>query len=371
MSQYLGTLVGLEHTCAAGGDFKPVLRCRLTSAPSGAPEAVIVKYVPQRRGEGRLGLLNEWAGLRFLSSLEINPPVSPTFYGGDLQEGVLVLEDLGAGDALADVLLGSDAATAQTALISFARTLGRMQAASIPRVAEYRQLRAALGPPGGQTIIESRTLAAEFERALRSVGLTLRGADQDLEAVISRVTQPGPFLSFVHGDACPSNEQLVGQDVVLLDFATGGLRHALLDGVCGRVPFPSCWCARRLPTHVPLLMEDGYRSELVRGCRAAEDDAAFAVEVATATAYWMIETTTMALSTLPVGDVQWGISTIGQRLALRVALFDELTDEIGCYRDLAALLLRLRDLLGLANEEMPLYPAFGGPPIPPPLSSSP
>lgn len=105
-----------------------MLRCRLTSAPSGAPEAVIVKYVPQRHGEGCLGFLNEWAGLRFLSSLEIDPPVTPTFYGGDLQEGVLVLEDLGAGDALADVLLGSDAATRGPDHHRVARSCGRIRA---------------------------------------------------------------------------------------------------------------------------------------------------------------------------------------------------------------------------------------------------
>ena len=121
--------------------------------------------------------------------------------------------------------------------------------------------------------------------ALRSAGLSLlQGADDDVEAAVDRVAQPGPFLALVHGDACPSNGRLVDGEIVLLDFATAGLRHALLDGVCGRVPFPSCWCTRRLPRHLPPLMEEGYRSELLVGCPAAEDEARFAAEAVAATA---------------------------------------------------------------------------------------
>ncbi len=369
MSRHLGAPVELEPASAPGGDYKPVLRCRLTSALSTAPDTVILKHLPPRSGQSQLGLLNEWAGLQFLSELDLDPTVSPTFYGGDQQEGVLVLEDLGDRDALADVLLGADAARAEEAPTSFARALGRMQAASIPRLDEYRRLRAELGPPGGETIIHASALANEFERAVGSAGLSPHTAEADVHGVIRRVSEPGPFLAFVHGDACPSNERLVGQHVVLLDFATAGLRHALLDGVCGRVPFPSCWCARRLPTHVPPLMEQAYRSELVRGCPAAEDDAAFAIQTVTATAYWLVETTTIALSSTPFRDFQWGTSTIGQRLAHRVALFAELTHEAGSYQDLAALLTRLVDRLDLADQQMPLYPAFGGAPIPPPPST--
>lgn len=362
MSRHLGGPVQLERTSGPRSDHKPVLRCTVASAPPGAPPTVIVKHLPHRPGQSRLGLMNEWAALRFLSQLGLEPPVSPAFYGGDLDAGVLVLEDLGEGDSLADALLGSDTASAEAALVSLARTLGRMHAASIERAADYRRTRSALGAPGGEAVIEARALATRFAGALRSAGLSLQGAAEDVEAVVDRVARPGPFLAFVHGDACPSNERLVAGQIVLLDFATAGLRHALLDGVCGRVPFPSCWCARRLPRHVPPLMEEGYRSELVLGCPAAEDDGRFAGEVVAATAYWLVESTTVALSTMPFRDFAWGTSTIGQRLALRAALFAELSAGTGSYPALSALLSRLVEVLGLADEEMPLYPAFGGPP---------
>lgn len=362
MSRELGGPVRLERASGPRSDGKPILRCSVTSAPTGAPPTVVVKHLPERPGQSRLALFNECAALRFLSRLELEPPVSPAFYGGDLDEGVLVLEDLGEGDSLADVLLGSDGAKAEAALVSLARTLGRMQAASIDRAADYRRTRSALGAAGGEAVIEASALATRFASALRSAGLSLGGADDDVEAAVDRVAQPGPFLALVHGDACPSNERLVDGEIVLLDFATAGLRHALLDGVCGRVPFPSCWCTRRLPRHLPPLMEDGYRSELLVGCPAAEDEARFAAEAVAATAYWLVETTTIALSTTPFRDFVWGTSTIGQRLALRAALFAELAVDSGSYLALSALLTRLVEALGLADEEMPLYPAFGGPP---------
>lgn len=358
-----GARIVLEPAGRPSGPAKPVLRCRVTEAPAGAPSTVMVKYVPGSAGDGRLGLMNEWAALAFLARLGLDPPVSPTFYGGDVHEGVLVLEDLGDGANLADALLGSDAAAAEAALISLARSLGRMQAAGIERAGEHLELRAALGPAGGEAIIESSALPARFHAALGAAGLAVGEAADDVEAVIRRVSDPGPFLALVHGDACPSNERLVDGRTVLLDFATAGFRHALLDGVCGRVPFPTCWCARRLPAHVAPLMEAAYRSELIRACTAAKDDGAFASEAMTATAYWLIETTTVAVGSMPFSDFTWGTATIAQRLALRVALFAEAAEETASYGALAGLLTRLVDALGIADEEMPLYPAFGGPPV--------
>jgi hypothetical protein len=301
MSRHLGAPVTLVPGRRPGGAPKPVLRCHLDPARAGGPETVILKHAPATRaGEQPVGLLNEWAALRFLSELGLDPPLSPAFYGGDPDAGVLLLEDLGDEDSLANVLLGSDGVRAEAALVSFARVLGRMQAAAAPRLGEYCSLRESLGPPGGEAIFEPGELAARFEAALRSAELSLSGAAAgEVDAAIDRVAQPGPFLALVHGDACPSNERLLGGGVVLLDFATAGLRHALLDGVCGRVPFPSCWCARRLTPAVPALMEEAYRAELVRGFAVAADDEAFAAESAGAIAYWLIETTTAALATTP------------------------------------------------------------------------
>ena len=59
----------------------------------------------------------------------------------------------------------------------------------------------------------------------------------------------------------------------------------------------------------------------------------------------------------------WGTWTIGQRLALRAALFADVAEAAGRFLALAGLLARVVDVLGLAGEQMPPYPAFGGPPV--------
>ena len=362
VSRCVGEPVALEPASGPRGRHRSsVLRCHVTAAAAAAPSTVVVKQAPAGPRQAGLALRNEWAALTFLSRLELDPPVSPAFYGGDRSARLLVVEDLGDGDSLVDALLGSDAAAAETALVAFARALGRMHAASIGRLEVYRRLRLKLGPLGGESIIDSSALRGRFEATLRGAGVRLGAARDDVERVIERISEPGPFLALVHGDACPSNERISGSDVVLLDFATAGLRHALLDGVCGSVPFPSCWCARRLPERLPALMEESYRSELARGCPAAADDRTFARAAATACAYWLIETTTVALATLPSGDSQWGISTIGERLALRAELFAKLSASVGAYGALAELLSHLVEAVGLASARMPLYPAFGGP----------
>ena len=74
----------------------------------------------------------------------------------------------------------------------------------------------------------------------------------------------------------------------MLDFEFARVGHALLDGVYGRVPFPTCWCIGQLPEHVTQVMERAYRTELAQGCPAARDDAHYARAVAEACAYWMI-----------------------------------------------------------------------------------
>ena len=361
MSAHLGCEVALEPVGPprryAGR--QTVLRHRVTNGPPGAPATVMVK-APAPGGVS-LGFFNEWAALEFLSQLPLDLPLAPALFGADRAGGILVMEDLGDGEGLADVLMYSGTTRAEDALVGLARTLGKMQAASTGRTEEYRRRRAELGPAGGESAIAGDDLAPRFLAAVRPYGIPLEAAEQELDDVIAGIVAPGPFVGFVHGDAGPGNEQIVDGRSVLIDFATAGVRHVLLDGVCGRLSFPTSWCAGRLPAHVPALMETAYRAELVAGYPEAADDATFATEALTACAYWLVETATVALGAHPFRNRPWGIATVGQRLAYRVALFAEMTDTAGRYRALAGLLSRLVEVLRLDAEDLPLYPAFGGP----------
>src|SRR5262245_38538776 len=133
-----------------------VYRLRL-GGPPGTPATAILKVVHLAPGrpydpddpdpEGRAALLhNEWAGYAWLGTLPALRGVTPRLLGGDRALGLLVLEDLGPGESLADLLLGSDPVAARAGLQAYAATLGRLHAATAGRFAEYRAVRTALGP---------------------------------------------------------------------------------------------------------------------------------------------------------------------------------------------------------------------------------
>jgi hypothetical protein len=227
LSAHLGTQVAIEPLGpprrSAGR--QTVIRCRVTEGPWGAPTTVIVKRPAP--GGVSIGFFNEWAALDFLTKLQLDPPVAPKLFGADRAGGVLVMEDLGDGKCLADVLLQGEAASAEDALLELARTLGRMHAATMARTEDYRRHRAELGPLGGEAVIAAEDLVPRFLQEACSYRIPLDAAAQELDDVIAGIVAPGPFLGFVHGDIGPGNEQIVDGRSVLVDFTTAG---AGLDG---------------------------------------------------------------------------------------------------------------------------------------------
>ena len=82
----------------------------------------------------------------------------------------------------------------------------------------------------------------------------------DIGHVAQVMADPGPFLAYTHGDACPDNSVLAGDRLRLFDYEFGNFRHALLDGVYGWIRFPTCWCVRDIPASVVSEMETVYRT---------------------------------------------------------------------------------------------------------------
>jgi hypothetical protein len=110
-------------------------------------------------------LVSEWTATQFLSRVGGEPPIGPRCYGGDLAEGFVILEDLGSGARLCDLLLGNDPVAAEAALLGYATALGRMHGTTCGREAEYDRLWEALGrrtAPMRQ--IEAETLRDDWRR---------------------------------------------------------------------------------------------------------------------------------------------------------------------------------------------------------------
>ncbi len=164
-----------------------------------------------------------------------------------------------------------------------------------------------------------------------------------------------------HSDPCPGNWFRTGNSDRLLDFEFAGIGHPLLDGVYGRVPFPTCWCIGRLPEHVTQAMERAYWTELGHGCLAARDDARYARAVACA--YWMIQLCHCSpLPKLLEEDFEWGTATIRQRLLVLLDVVTQGTRESGHLEAIGeqaeAMSRTLHDRWNPIVAPLPLYPAF-------------
>ena len=184
----------------------------------------------------------------------------------------------------------------------------------------------------------------------------------DFKALEGFLNPDSPFMAYSHHDPCPDNCLLVGQAMKLLDFEFGCFRHALLDGVYGRIHFPTCWCVNRLPAGVYNQMEQVYRRELVQGCPEARDDELFNQVLVEACAWQMLRS--LSIGVLEE-DGQWGIATHRQRVLLRLDRLAEITGEVGHLEVLGSttedLAVALRQQWAKELDEMPLYPAFRAP----------
>jgi hypothetical protein len=310
------------------------------------------------------GLFSDWAGTQLFASLPNSGEYALRLYGGDREAGVIVLEDLGDGEALVDRLMGDDPARAEEGLRLLAECLGKMHAATMGQQDRYQQYRDALGPRVSDRFW--RDLREHRERLLRgfqAIGIKpAPGFDEEFEQVVASVADPGPFLAYVHGDPCPDNCRIVGGKLRLFDFETGGFRHALTDAVYGRIPFPTCWCVNRLPAHVAPMMEVSYRAQIVRACPAAEDDERFRRELVHCCAAWLICNGTWMLDDARKDDWRWGISTWRQRVLVRLDALADTTEQFGHLHAMGdtarRCAQRLREIWPPEADQMPLYPAY-------------
>ena len=147
----------------------------------------------------------------------------------------------------------------------------------------------------------------------------------------------------------------------LIDFEFGRFGHALMDGTYGRMLFPTCWCANRLPSALVSRMETVYRAELVKGCPEAQEDRIFEGALVRVCGFWLLSTLNRDLEHALDADRTWGIATIRQRLLARVETFIMTAEEYDHLPALRGMASRLLEVLHKAWHEthpLPLYPAF-------------
>ena len=373
LSKAFGGDVRLKMETEFDTDRATVLRCCIVESPPSSPHSVIVKkalttdgtgFHPSSPDEMVPRFFNDWAGLEFLSEISAGDSPAAQFYGGDSEKGLMVIEDLGDGRNFYGSLRGESATAATEELIKLARALGKMHALTIRKQAVYASIRDRLGPRGKPPSMtgEWRRLVGKLDEVCGRIGLKPhRGAKTEMKTVAAFIAAPGPFQAYTHGDPIPMNALPVGDERKLFDFEFGGFRHALRDGIYGRVCFPTWYHINRVPDDVVEKMEIAYRTELAKGCPEAADDTLFFRSVVEACAYWAIHSRINFIEKVWKEDHKWGISTQRQILLLCFDIFGQVSEEFG---HLEALGATVRDMAAKLRErwtgleEMPYYPAF-------------
>ncbi len=348
-----------------------LLRVVIDDAPDGAPASGIIKqvetenYDPTNTGSWDVRrFFQDWVGLEFLSTIVAEMGHGPRFYGGSREQGFVILEDMGREHrSLVEPLLEGDSASAEQALLKLVTRLGRMHADTMHKTETFEQILRTLNPNLSlkPTADQQKARLADLQAQLESLVSLEEGFWQEVKEVITKTTNPGPFYAYIHGDPCPDNVFYSDGTLRLIDFERGRLGHALLDVVYGRMMFPSCWCANRIPKALIWQTEGAYRTELAQGCPQAQEDTLFERALVEACAFWLLNTLEWQLRNALKKDGQWGISTFRPRVLARLEAFITTSEEFGhlpAMRDTAARLLAVLSKRWPDTEPLPLYPAF-------------
>jgi hypothetical protein len=312
-------------------------------------------------------LFSEWAALEFLNRLPPVPRVAPRFLGGDRRQGLLMMEDLGEGDSLADLLLGDDPSRAAAALESLATTLGRLHAATFGRAGEFLDLRRRLGPATGRADPDFTAAALlrrfdRFSRLAEDCGTRLPvSLRSECDIIAATLNDVDAVDAFSPSDACPDNNRVRSQHLVLFDFEGAGFRHAALDVAYLQLALPTCWCVARLPSGLPEHLTAVYHAALAAGGVSGSNRAAIASGSVAACAAWLLWSTVELVPRLLMEDRPSRPATLRQHVLFRLRLFATLATQAGALEQLGEAATRFADSLQrrwIDPAEMPLYPAF-------------
>jgi hypothetical protein len=307
-----------------------ILRCRLDRREPGHPASVIVK----RSNAEQQHIFREWANLEFLLAIPDARPLVPSLYGGDVEAELLVLEDLGdpRQRLLGNVIEADDPVRAEMGLIAFQRALGRLHAATAGAASAYARVsvRRNANTISRHTVHRLPELLAALPSMFASAGVTTdeRLADE-IGEMVGEIVDPGPFHTFVHGDAAVGNVFYDGADGArLIDFETGAFRHALLDGCFARMRYLFSVWARWIPLPLQRRLTAAYRDELIARIPEASDAEQFNRALLACSAAWLAAIVGY-LPTVTAEDRRFGRSTYRQRIVTALDHYVQLSDDVG------------------------------------------
>jgi len=254
-----------------GSDRTMVLRVRAEENPFSLPKTMVIKrMLGVRTGRSadvaREAFLRETVSYQFGNVLRPENRPGAELFAHDVEDGLLVLADLGNGPTLADVLLRGEESTMQHGLMAWAQALGRMHAATADGEDDFRVLlRRAKPGAWPYPLASGAELALKQLPQLLEAQLSVRtlSAVRERAAGTQRLLGPDALRAFSPSDLCPDNAMITDEGVRFLDFEWGGFRDVTLDAAYALVPFPACWCIHEVSDAQSEELVQAWRSEVV------------------------------------------------------------------------------------------------------------
>ncbi|MBN9740235.1 phosphotransferase [Amycolatopsis sp. A1MSW2902] len=273
------TLVSPEHLSGSGP--ATVVRARVVSSSFALPRTLVVKHYPDPPEPGRVDpFAQEAVSYQLFTALAPDERMCPELLAHDGGDRVLVIEDLGRAPTLRDKLAARDSRAAERALLSWARSLGRLHASTASREADFNALLRRLGGPVRTDNDGLAGLADDVEELLSEL-LDVPVPESVRERIAEAVAQArsAAFRAFSPVELAPENNLVTGSGVRFLDFERGRVRTALVDASCLRLPFVSDPRAMALPAGMSEAMIAAWRAEIVDVWPSFADDVELAKQL--------------------------------------------------------------------------------------------
>lgn len=278
LSKRTGAPVRLADAEDLGGsDRSVVMRVRIAESPFELPRTVVVKHYGECPVEARSDpFAHEAASCQLTTALPPEARVGPELIAHDAAERLLVLEDLGRGFTLADVLFADDPRVAERALLAWARALGRLHSTTAGCEADFDALMRRLGAkswtdPVADDIV--RSVGELPELLSQTLGVDTPPLMVERLTAAAGLLESSRYRAFSPSDICPDNSLVTGSSGVrFLDFEWGCVRDVAMDAAYLQYPFPSSWCSYALPGNLAESMLSTWRSEIVEVWPELDDD---------------------------------------------------------------------------------------------------
>ncbi|WP_410618976.1 phosphotransferase [Amycolatopsis sp. cmx-8-4] len=270
------TLVSPEDLAGSGP--ATVVRARVVSSSFALPRTLVIKHYPDRPAPGAEdSFAQEAVSYQLFTALSPDERMCPELLAHDGRDRVLVLEDLGRTATLEDKLYARDSRAAERALLSWARSLGRLHANTAGREADFNALLRRLGGPAKCDHDDVDEIYARVPSLIQDrLGTPVPEAVLDAVTHAVEQSRSTAFRAFSPVELSPDNNLVTGEGVRFLDFEYGRVRSALVDAANLRLPFASWPDALALPAGMSEAMIAAWRAEVAGVWPAFADDEALA-----------------------------------------------------------------------------------------------